>query len=61
MAYYRLGAHLKVSLRTDIISDLDIMILEASREGDPSTPTRVINIYNQKQLDKPNSMTYTID
>ena len=61
MAYYRLGVHLEVSLRTDIISDLYVMILEASREGDSSTPTRVINIYNQKQLDEPNSMTYMID
>ena len=60
-AYYRLGARLEVSLRSDIFSDLDVMILEAYREGDSVTPARLINIYNQKQLGEPNSITYTVD
>ncbi len=36
------------------------MILEVKRTGDPNSPTRIINIYNQKQLGE-NRNIYTID
>ncbi|SRR5258708_39160609 len=60
-AYYRQGVNLEVTLRTDILSDLDIMILETKRTGDPNNPTRIINIYNQKQLGEQSRNIYTID
>src|SRR5258708_596545 len=37
--YYRQGAQLEVTLRTDILSDLDIMILEIKRTSDPRLGT----------------------
>ena len=59
--YYRQGVHLEVTLRTDILSDLNVMILETKRTGNPGNPTRIINLYNQKQLGEHNGSTYTID
>src|SRR5260221_10542205 len=59
-AYHRQSAHLEVMLRTDILSDLDTMILEVKRTGDPNKPTRIINIYNQRQLGE-NRNIYTVD
>ncbi len=59
--YYRQGGHLEVTLRTNILSDLNIMILETKRTGDPSNPTRIINTYNQKQLGEQNENIFTID
>ena len=47
-------------LRTDILLDLDTMILEVKRTGNPNEPTRIINIYNQKQLGE-NRNIYTVD
>ncbi len=59
-AYHRQSVHLEVTLRTDILLDLDTMILEVKRTGDPNKPTRIINIYNQKQLGE-NRNIYTVD
>ena len=35
------------------------MALNIKREGDPREATRIINIYNQKQLGEHPSITYT--
>ena len=60
-AYYRLGANLEVTLQNDILTDLDIMVLEAKRERDPAATMRLINIYNQKELSAQNSQSYTFE
>src|SRR5260370_39278056 len=45
--YYRIGTNVEVTLRNDILTDLDIMVLKTKREGDPTVAMRLINIYNQ--------------
>src|SRR5260370_39671356 len=59
--YYRLGANLEVLIWNDTLMDLDVMILEAKREGDPVAAMRLINIYNQNVLSEHNSQIYTVD
>ena len=58
-AYQRINANLEITLCNNIISDLDVMALNIKREGDPREATRIINIYNQKQLGEHPSITYT--
>ena len=61
VAYYKIGANLEVTLRNDIISDLDIMAIKIKRNGDTAEAMRIINIYNQKQLSDPTPPSYTSD
>ncbi len=50
VAYHRLGMGTDMMLRTDIMQDLDFMIMTIGREGATWTPITVINIYNQKTM-----------
>ena len=59
-AFYRLGVPLEVTLRNDIATDTDVMILDIKREGSTNPPTRMINLYNQKPLGEQYS-EWTID
>ncbi len=38
-AYHRQGANLEITLRNNIISDPDVMVLDARREGSDKEPT----------------------
>ena len=38
-AYHWQGANIELTLRNDIITDLDIMVLDARREGSDKEPT----------------------
>src|SRR5258708_16052065 len=49
-AYYRLQVGIEITLRTDIRTDLDFMILDVKCEGTRHPPTRLINLYNQVEL-----------
>ena len=60
-AYYKLGTHSEVTLRSNIITNLDTMVLEIKREGSNKEPTRLINIYNQKPLGNQPQTGWTID
>ena len=59
--YYRLGAGIDITLRLDISTDLDFMILDVKHEGSKHPPTRVINIYNQTELGESQEPDYTTD
>src|SRR5258708_39901342 len=61
VAYYRLQAGIEVTLRTDICTDLDFMILEVKREGSGRPPICIINIYNQVELGETQEHRYTTD
>ncbi len=58
-AYQRISANLEITLCNDIITNLDVMALNTQREGDTMEATRIINIYNQKQLGEHPSIIYT--
>ena len=58
-AFYRLGTPLEITLRNDLITDTDVMVLDVKREGSPHPPTRTINLYNQKPLGE--NTDWTID
>ncbi len=58
-AYYKLGANLEITLHNDFLTDLDVMALNIKREGDEREATRIINIYNQRELGEHISMIYT--
>src|SRR5258708_18091579 len=60
-AYHRQGANIEIALRNDIITDPDIMILDARRESSDREPTCIINIYNQKALGEHQQAEWTID
>src|SRR5258708_4667793 len=60
-AYHRQGANIEIMLRNNIITDLDIMILDARRESSNREPTHIINIYNQKALGEHQQAEWTID
>src|SRR5260370_19062883 len=57
-AYYHLQASIKTTLRTDIATDLDFMIMDVRCEGSRHPPTCVINIYNQIEQGNPLDPTY---
>ena len=61
MAYHRQGANIEITLRNDIITDPDVMILDVRREGSNGEPTCIINIYNQKALGEHQQAEWTID
>ena len=44
VAYYKMGANLEVTLRNNIITDLDVMAIEIKRESDTAMAMRIINI-----------------
>src|SRR5258707_2737573 len=54
-AYYRLQAGIEITLRTDISTDLDFMILDVRCEGTRNPPTHIINLYNQIELGEEHS------
>jgi len=58
VAYYRLQAGIEMTLRTDIGTDLDFMILDVKREGLRHLPTCIINIYNQVELGEAQELRY---
>ena len=51
-AYFRQDAQLDITLRSDVISDPDVMILEIRKEGSNKPHTQIINLYNQKPLEE---------
>ena len=53
MAYYRCREDFHVTLRSDLISDADIQILQIDQP--PNPPTLIINVYNQHAGDNRNS------
>ena len=53
MAYYRRRNDFHVTLRSDLISDADIQILQVDQP--PNPPTLIINVYNQRAGDDRNS------
>ena len=57
MAYYRKRPDLDVTLRSDIIQDPDIQILDITQTGKPTTT--IVNIYNDPQK-KRNSSAYRL-
>ena len=61
VAYYKTGTRVEITLRNDIITDLDTMVLEIKREGSDKDPTRLINIYNQKPLGDQPQTGWTVD
>ncbi len=60
-AYNQLGAGIDITLRSDISTNLDFMILDIKREGSKHPPTCVINIYNQTELGESQEPDYTTD
>jgi len=49
IAYYWLEVGIEITLRTDISTDLDYMILDIRCEGSRHPSTHLINIYNQTE------------
>src|SRR5260370_23793992 len=60
-AYYQLGAGIDITLRSDISTNLDFMILDVKCEGSKHPPTCIINIYNQTELGESQVPDYTTD
>src|SRR5260370_36803368 len=46
VAYYQLQANIKITLRMDIKTNLDFMILDIRCEGSKHPPMHLINLYN---------------
>src|SRR5258708_269275 len=44
VTYHKTGANIEITLRNDIVTDLDVMALDIKREGDENEATRIINI-----------------
>ena len=61
VAYYRLQAEIEVTLRTDIGNDLDYMILDIKRNNSSLPTTRIINIYNQRELSESQNISFTAE
>ena len=61
VAYYQLQAGIEITLRMDICSDLDFMILDVRCSGLRHPPTHLINIYNQMELGELQESVYTTD
>jgi len=61
VAYYWLQAGIEITLRMDICSDLDFMILDVRCSGLRHPPTHLINIYNQMELGELQESVYTTD
>jgi len=55
--YYRLQVGIEITLRTDISTDLDFMILDVRCEGTRNPPTCIINLYNQIELGEEHGYT----
>jgi len=53
MAYYRRREDFHVTLRSDLVSDADIQVLQVDQP--PHPPTIVVNVYNQRAGDDNNS------
>ena len=53
MAYYRRRDDFHVTLRSDLVSDADIQILQVDQP--PNPPTLIVNVYNQQAGDDRNS------
>ncbi len=60
-AYFKIGANIDVTLRNDLMTNLDVMALNIKWENDVTEATRIINIYNQKQLGDHAHPNYTSD
>jgi len=60
-AYNQLGAGIDITLRSDISTNLDFMILDVKCEGSKHPPTCIINIYNQTELGESQEPNYTTD
>ncbi len=61
IAYYKLQAGMEVTLRTNIGSDLDFMILEVKHKGSRHPPTHIINMYNQVEPGDIQNPSFTTD
>ena len=61
IAYYRLQAGIKITLHTDISTDLDFMLLDIRCEGSRHPPTCLINLYNQTELGESQDPCFTTD
>src|SRR5260370_34582303 len=61
IAYYQLQARIEITLRMDISSNLDYMILDTQCEGSKHSPTRITNIYNYVEPGEMQDPTYTTD
>ena len=57
MAYIRKESQIKFEIRTDLIDDLDIQIIDVRRNGE-NLPTRLVNIYNNAD---PEDDLYSVD
>ena len=60
-AYFRLQAGIDITLRTDISTDLDFMIMDVKWEGLKHPPTHIINLYNQTEPGESQDPGYTTD
>src|SRR5260370_42339971 len=49
VVYYQLQAGIEITLRTDICTDLDFMILDVRCDGLRNPPIRFIHLYNQME------------
>src|SRR5260221_4503078 len=49
VTYYKLQAGIEITLRMDISSDLDFMVLDIKFEGSRHPPTHIINLYNKTE------------
>ena len=61
VTYYKLQAGIEITLRTDISSDLDFMVLDIKHEGSRHPPTCIINLYNQTKPGEIPSLNFTTD
>ena len=61
VAYYCLQAGIEITLRMDISTNLDFMIINVQHGGSKHPPTCVINLYNQVEPGNTQDPCYTTD
>src|SRR6266581_548369 len=61
ITYFWQGTNIELTLRNDLASDLDYMVLDVRRNGSTQQPVRLINIYNQKLLNMNQTKEYMVE